>query len=67
MTFDLNLTFEIILKTAEGTIIDEEFKSPYLAMPKLDDNQADLPLSVEINDNADIDLKSSDFYMDNQY
>lgn len=41
MTFDLDLTFEIMLKTAEGAIIDEELESPDLAMPKLDNNQAD--------------------------
>ena len=67
MTFDLNLTFEIMLKTAEGAAMNEELESPYLAMPELDDNQADSPLSVETNDNADIDPKSSDFYKGDRY
>ena len=56
-----------MLKTAKSTTIDKEFKSSYLAMPKLDDNQADSQLSVETNDNTDIDLKSCNFYMDDQY
>lgn len=61
------LTFEMMLKTAEGATMDEELELPYLAMPELDDNQADSPLSVETNDSADIDPKSGDFYMDDRY
>lgn len=41
MTFDLDLTFEIMMKTAEGATMDEKLESPYLAMSKLDNKQED--------------------------
>lgn len=47
--------------------MDKKFESPYLPISELDNNQADLPLLVEINDNAKIDLKHIDFYMGNWY
>ncbi len=44
MTFDLDLTFEIMIKSAEGAAFDEEFGSSYLTMPDLENNQANLPI-----------------------
>ena len=63
MTIDLDLIFKIMLKTVESIIMDEKLESPYLAMSKLDNNQTDSPLSIEINDNIDINLKSVNFYI----
>ena len=71
MTFDLDLTFEIMMKTAEGATMDEKLESPYLAMSKLDNNQEDVPFIssplVETNDKADLDPKSADFHMGDRY
>lgn len=67
MTFDLDLTFQIIIKTAEGAKIDRKLASPYLAMTRLRNDQEDVPNSafpfVETNNNADIDSESADFYI----
>lgn len=44
MTFDFDLTFETMIKPAECTTLNEEFESPYLVMPELDNNQANPPI-----------------------
>lgn len=69
MTFDFDLTFEIMMKIAEGATMDEKLESPYLAMSKLDNNQEDVPfISLPlVEDRADLDPESADFHMGNRY
>lgn len=71
MTFDLDLTFKIIMKIAKGAKIDEKLASPYLAMTRLENDLEDVPNSalpfVETNNNADLDSESADFYRGDRY
>lgn len=71
MIYDLDLTFEIMMKSAEGATLDKELESTYLAIPELDDNQVDSPIissqSAEEIDKADLDPTTADLHMGDRY
>lgn len=68
MTFDLDLSFEIMIQSAEGAKSHKEFEFPYPEISGLDKNQADFPILYLMPvETKKKDPTNSDFHMGDRY